>query len=206
MEEKNKKKKNHYFEIYISKVLKQVCEQSGITSNAKQQLNSFICYLAKHISKIVIELTTFGKKKTISEKEVSNAVSVILSGELLKNSIIEGEKAVFNFKNNNKSKTVTGSRQSKAEIIFPPSLAEKFLRLFGTSKIMITSLAPVFLAAVLEYITYEILDISSIYCKDNKRMRITVRDLEIIVRSDIELNELFNKIKISFLFIAILLV
>ena len=195
MEEKGKKKKTHFFEIYISKVLKQVSEDCCITSNAKQQLNSFLCFLSKYLSKIIIDLTIHGKKKTISDKEIINSLSVTVSGELLKNSIIEGEKAVENFKNNTKK----GTRQNKAEIIFPPSIIEKFLRNFGNSKIMVTSSAPVFLSAALEYITYEILDISSIYCTDNKRIRITIRDLEIVVRTDIELNNLFNKINISFL-------
>ena len=195
MEEKSKKKKTHFFEIYISKVLKQVSENCGITLNAKQQLNSFLCFLLKYLSKIIIDLTIYGKKKTISDKEIINSLTLTVSGELLKNSIIEGEKAVENFKNNNKK----GTRQNKADIIFPPSIVEKFLRNFGNSKIMVTSSAPVFLSAALEYITYEILDISSIYCTDNKRMRITIRDLEIIVRTDIELNNLFNKINITFL-------
>ena len=195
MEEKTKKKKTHFFEIYISKVLKQVSENCGITSNAKQQLNSFLCFLSKYLSKIIIDLTIYGKKKTISDKEIINSLSLTVSGELLKNSILEGEKAVENFKNNK----VKGTRQNKAEIIFPPSIVEKFLRNFGNSKIMVTSSAPVFLSAALEYITYEILDIASIYCTDNKRMRITIRDLEIVVRTDIELNNLFNKINISFL-------
>ena len=187
MEEKTKKKKTHFFEIYISKVLKQVSENCGITSNAKQQLNSFLCFLSKYLSKIIIDLTIY--------KEIINSLSLTVSGELLKNSILEGEKAVENFKNNK----VKGTRQNKAEIIFPPSIVEKFLRNFGNSKIMVTSSAPVFLSAALEYITYEILDIASIYCTDNKRMRITIRDLEIVVRTDIELNNLFNKINISFL-------
>ena len=195
MEEKTKKKKTHFFEIYISKVLKQVSENCGITSNAKQQLNSFLCFLSKYLSKIIIDLTIYGKKKTISDKEIINSLSLTVSGELLKNSILEGEKAVENFKNNK----VKGTRQNKAEIIFPPSIVEKFLRNFGNSKIMVTSSAPVFLSAALEYITYEILDIASIYCTDNKRMRITIRDIEIVVRTDIELNNLFNKINISFL-------
>jgi len=195
MEEKGKKKKTHFFEIYISKVLKQVSEDCCITSNAKQQLNSFLCFLSSYLSKIIIDLTIYGKKKTISDKEIINSLNLTVSGELLKNSIIEGEKAVENFKNNTKK----GTRQNKAEILFPPSIVEKFLRNFGNSKIMLTSSAPVFLSAALEYITYEILDIASIYCTDNKRMRITIRDLEIVVRTDIELNNLFNKINISFL-------
>ena len=36
------KKKNRYFETYISKVLKQVSIGNGITSNSKQQLNSAV--------------------------------------------------------------------------------------------------------------------------------------------------------------------
>ena len=170
MEENNRQSKNsivkkkfHYFETFISKVLKQVSDTSGITSNAKQQLNSFLCILAKYISRLAIELTIYGKKKTVSEKELVNAVKIIIPGGLLKNSVLEGEKAVNIFKNNN----ITGSRQNKAGILFSPSIAEKFLRNFGYSKIMISASAPVYLSAVLEYLTYEILDLSLNYCKDN---------------------------------------
>ena len=41
------KKKNHFFEIFISKVLKNVSETCNITLNAKQQLNSFLFLLKK---------------------------------------------------------------------------------------------------------------------------------------------------------------
>ncbi len=198
MEEKTivKKKKNHYFETYISKVLKQTTENCGITGNAKQQLNSFLCIFCKYISNIINRLTIIGKKKTISEKEIINALHIVLTGELLSNSLTEGEKSIVSFKNNINTK---GSRQNKSNIIFPPSIIEKFLRNFGTSKLMITSLAPVFLAAVLEYITYEIIDLASITAKDNKRVRITIRDLEVVIRCDVELNKLFNKLNVSFL-------
>ena len=64
---------------------------------------------------------------------------------------------------------------------------------------MVTSLAPIFFAAVTEYICYEMLDLSSIYCKDNKRSRITIRDLEISVRNDSEINNLFTILNSSFL-------
>ena len=192
MEEKEEKtirrKKNHYYEIYISKVIKQISENCGITSDAKQQLNSFLCILSKHIGLVVTRLTIIGKKKTISEKEILNALSIILNGELLKNSLIEGERAIKNFKNDDKK----GSRQNKAGIIFPPSITEKFLRNFGNSKLMITSSAPIYMAAALEYLTYEILDLSCMYTKDNKRIRITIRDLEIITKNDVEINKLFT--------------
>lgn len=189
------KKKNHYFETFISKVLKQVSDNAGITSNAKQQLNSFLCTLAKHISRIAKELTIHGKKKTISDKEISNSIKIVLSGGLLDNSILEGEKSV-NIFNNSGDK---GSRQNKAGIIFPPSITEKFLRNFGYSKIMITNSSSVYLSAVLEYLTYEILDLSLNYCKENKRSRITIRDIEVTIRNDEEFSKIFRKINYVFL-------
>ena len=178
----NKKKKYHFFETFISKVLKQVSSSSGITSNAKQQLNSALIILSKKISSIVVNLTEISKKKTISEKEVINALSIIINGDLLSKSIYEGKKALSNF--NDLEKTKGSSRQNKAGIIFPPSIMEKFLRNFGNSKLMVTSTAPIFFAAAIEYITAEILDLASISSKDFKRVRITIRDLELAIRND----------------------
>jgi histone H2A len=189
------RKKNHYFEVFISKVLKQVSEKTNITSNAKQQLNSFLCILCKYISNIANKLTISSKKKTISEKEIYNSIKIVLEYGLLQNAILEGDKSVDAFKNSNDK----GSRQNKAGIIFSPSVSEKFLRNFGNSKIMVTSLAPIYLSAVLEYLTFELLDLASDYVHNNKRVRITIRDIEIVVRNDSEFNKLFNKINISLL-------
>lgn len=191
-QQKHAKKINHFFEIYISKVLKQISQQNGITLNAKQQLNSFLCILLKEISSMVSELTKISKKKTISVKEIKNALDIILFGELLNCCVREGDKACNSFSNESK-----GSRHSRANIIFPPSLIDKFLR--NGSSFSIASLAPVYLAAVLEFITFEILDISVKNCKERKHNRITVRDMELAVRNDIELDTLFKKYNIMFL-------
>jgi histone H3/H4 len=195
-----KKKKTRFFETYITKLLKQVSDTNGITSNAKQQLNSCLCLIAKLISSKVIYLTEIAKKKTISEKEVKNALRIVLSGELSKNAIIQGQKAIDKFSTDaNDSSSKGNSRQDKAGILFPPSILEKFLRNFSYSKIMVTSSAPVYLAAAIEYLTLEIIENASSYAKDNKRVRVTIRDLEIGVRNDKELNDFFTKHNISFL-------
>jgi histone H3/H4 len=191
-QQKHAKKKNHFFEIYISKVLKQVSPDNGITSNAKQQLNSFLCILLKEITTIVSELTIISKRKTISLKEIKNALNVILFGELLSCCMKEGERACDAF-----SIETKGSKHSRANIIFPPSLIDKFLR--NNCNFSIASLAPVYLAAVLEFITFDILDISVKHSKETKHNRITVRDMELSVRNDIELDTLFKKYNISFL-------
>jgi histone H2A len=202
MEDQNnkvvKKKKSHMFETYISKVLKEIAPTNGITNNAKQQLNSALCHIAKHISSITLKLTVTGRKKTVSKREIENALKVVLSGKLLENAMKEGNKSCDKILNAGDS-NVNSSRQSKAGIIFPPALTEKFLRNFGLSNVMLSSTSPIYLASVLEYIAYEILDLSIHSCKENKHIRITIRDLEISVRSDVELNDLFTKMNLSFI-------
>jgi len=149
-----KKKKTRFFETYISKVLKQVSDSNGITSNSKQQLNSALCLISKLIASTVITLTEMAKKKTMSDKEIKNALLIVLPSQMAANAIIEGQNAVASFGKDNIKGT---SRQEKAGILFSPAIAEKFLRNFGYSKVMVTSQAPVYLAGALEYITSEIL-------------------------------------------------
>lgn len=187
------KKKNHFFETYISKVLKQINNHNGITSNAKQQLNSFLCIFLKHIVSIISELTLSAKKKTITIKEIENALKIVLFGELLNCCCQEGNKACDVY---TKSNEIKGSRQTRANIIFPPSIIEKFLR---HSNLMIANMSPIYLAAVLEFITYEIIDMSISYCNQNKHSRITIRDIELAVRNDTEINILLKKCNINFL-------
>lgn len=194
---KANKKKNRYFETYISKVLKQISQNNGITCNAKQQLNSAVCIIAKEISRLVMKLTEFANKKTISDKEVINAIKIIFSGDLALNSIREGEKSIKTY--NTELLKCGGSRQGKAGIIFPPSITEKFLRNFGYSKVMVTSSAPIFFASVLEYFVAEILILATKSASDNNRIRITIRDLQLSVYNDIEMTSLFNKLNLSFL-------
>eukprot|EP01090_Pellita_catalonica_P006245 TRINITY_DN16450_c0_g1_i1.p1 TRINITY_DN16450_c0_g1~~TRINITY_DN16450_c0_g1_i1.p1 ORF type:complete len:243 (-),score=37.13 TRINITY_DN16450_c0_g1_i1:11-670(-) len=56
---------------------------------------------------------------------------------------------------------------------------------------------PVFLAAVLEYITAEVLELSGNAARDNKRVRIVPRHITLGVRNDAELNRLLLHCHIS---------
>lgn len=193
---KNKKKKTRYFETYISKLLKTLASEHGITSNAKQQLNSAICIIAKEIACVSMHLTTVSKKKTMSEKEVANAIKLIFSGTLAETASRQAEESLEKFKCDNGKHS---SRQNKAGILFPPSISEKFLRNFGFSKIMVTKSAPIYFAAVLEHLTMDMLTNASRMAKENNRVRITIRDLELTVRTDKELAKLFEKCNLSFI-------
>ena len=192
-----RKKRTRYYETYISKLLKQISPDNGITSNSKQQLNSTLCNITRLISDKVTELTGIARKKTISEKEIINAINILFSPDLAKSMIGMCNQALENYAVEEFEKGST--RQERAGIIFPPSVAEKHIRNFGASKIMVSNAAPVALAAAMECLAGEILENGSLSAKQKKRVRITIRDLEIGIRTDDEISKFFDEHKIEFL-------
>lgn len=188
------KKKFRYYENYLSRLLKQIAPQNEITLNARQQLNYLLINLSRIISVKSLRLTEFSKKKTLSVKEVKNAIKLVIPSDLYNYCCETANNSVENY-----DEDKTGSRQKKAGIIFPPSISEKFLRSFNNSNLMITSKAPVFMASVLEYITSEILEEAASISSSDNRVRITIRDLELSIRGDLDFTTLFNKNGLQFL-------
>lgn len=202
---KANKKHTRFFDSYINRTLKNISENE-ITNNARQQLNSILIHFARTCSELAFQFTEITKKKTISVKEIQGAIEIMLVGELKNLSINEGNAAVANYESQVKPKEgevkigkKTKSRQTRAGIIFPPSVIERFLRNFGYNKVMVTSSAPIYLAAIMEYFTAQILEGASKISNNNNKVRITVRDLELAVNNDTELKEVFTKNKLSFI-------
>ncbi|KAJ1727650.1 histone H2A [Coemansia sp. BCRC 34490] len=88
------------------------------------------------------------------------------------------------------------SRSSKAGIQFPVGRIHRHLRR-GNYAQRIGGGAPVYLAAVLEYLTAEILELAGNAARDNKKTRIIPRHLQLAIRNDEELNKLLGNVTIA---------
>jgi len=95
-----------------------------------------------------------------------------------------------------KSGGKTASRSSKAGLQFPVGRLSRYLRKGGYAK-RVGGGAPVYLAAVLEYLCAEILELAGNAARDNKKTRIIPRHIQMAIRSDEELNKLLAGVTVS---------
>jgi histone H2A len=101
-----------------------------------------------------------------------------------------------------RGKSATGTtgksttKQAKAGLQFPVGRIGRYLKT-GKYATRVGTGAPVYLAAVLEYLCAEILELAGNAARDNKKSRIVPRHLQLAVRNDEELNKLLGSVTIA---------
>ena len=88
------------------------------------------------------------------------------------------------------------TRSARAGLQFPFGRMHRLLRK-GHYAQRVGAGAPVYLAAVLEYLSAEILELAGNAARDNKKSRIIPRHLQLAVRDDEELNRLLSGVTIA---------
>lgn len=88
------------------------------------------------------------------------------------------------------------SRSSKAGLQFPVGRIARFLKA-GKYAERVGAGAPVYLAAVLEYLAAEVLELAGNAARDNKKTRIVPRHIQLAVRNDEELSKLLGEVTIA---------
>ena len=95
-----------------------------------------------------------------------------------------------------KVKARAKSRSSRAGLQFPVGRIHRLLRK-GNYATRVGAGAPVYLAAVMEYLAAEVLELAGNASRDNKKTRIIPRHLQLAIRNDEELNKLLAGVTIA---------
>ena len=88
------------------------------------------------------------------------------------------------------------SRSAKAGLQFPVGRMARFMKKAKVAS-RVGAGAPVYMAAVLEYLTAEVLELAGNAARDNKKTRIVPRHIQLAVRNDEELNKLMGGVTIA---------
>ncbi|KAL6759788.1 histone H2A [Haematococcus lacustris] len=88
------------------------------------------------------------------------------------------------------------SRSSKAGLAFPVGRIARYLKK-GKYAERVGAGAPVYLAAVLEYLVAEVLELAGNAARDNKKTRIVPRHIQLAIRNDEELSKLLGEVTIA---------
>lgn len=219
--QKHKKKSSAGFNTYIFKVLKQVHPDMRISGQATGQLNSLLELLAIKLSETAHSITSRNGRQTITSREIQSAVRLVISGELAKQAVSEGTKAVTKFNasveylpiapqkgkagqkkafgaTKGQKKKPSERSERRAGLTFPVARCKKYIKLRGASGYRVGVGAPVYLAAVLEYICAELLELSGNAARDNKKVTIYTRHLFLAFANDLELSSLFSQFNVEF--------
>ena len=191
------------FLTFLDKILKQVHPDTGITGVAKGELNAVVYYIGKALADKAEFAARQAQKSTVTSREIQTAVKLVIPGELAKHAISEGTKAVTKW---SASKDQPGKRSlaMRAGLQIPPARAGQYFKgipkkgkKIKQSSASVGTGAKVYLAAVLEYLAAEILELAGIAARDVHRQRIKVRQLFLAVETDEELKRLFTDLNIT---------
>ena len=90
----------------------------------------------------------------------------------------------------------SSSRSSKAGLQFPVGRIARYMR-NGSNVSRVGGGAPVYMAAILEYLAAEILELAGNAARDNKRKRIVPRHIQLAIRNDEELSNLLGGVTVA---------
>ena len=88
------------------------------------------------------------------------------------------------------------TRSAKAGLQFPVGRVGRYLKK-GKYATRVGAGAPVYLAAVLEYLAAEVLELAGNASRDNKKPRIVPRHIQLAIRNDEELSKLLGTVTIA---------
>lgn len=180
------KQRKANFSIYIVRALKASHPKFSIGRKALHAMNSIAMRLATSLADSVNNYIT---TKTITTAALRDVVQFQLPAALAGSASAAAAAALTAY-TQSQAEPHKEDHRSRAKLVFPPGLAEKFLRRFGKLSVRVGVGAGVYLAAVLEHVVRDVLVGATAIATEDKRMRIKPRHILLAVRNEAALNEL----------------
>ena len=177
-------------ETYIYRVFKQIQPEMRISEECKVYVNGLLIKFLEEFVPLSVTMVEHSRQKTLSSRDVQSAVRVFFVGLLAKHAVSEGTKAVVKFISTpiNKKKRTTAAKKSGLQ--FPPARVRSFMESIipdYKTDVRISSTAPVYLAAVLEYMTAELLELGVPFANTALRSTLRSEDIAKAIENDDEL-------------------
>ncbi|ROL44178.1 Histone H2A [Anabarilius grahami] len=175
-------------------------ERSGVSLAALKKAIAASGYdVEKNNSRVKIAIKSLVTKGTLVQSVRLKAVprdSVLYLSAPFEETVVATRKMSGRGKTGGKVRAKAKTRSSRAGLQFPVGRVHRLLRK-GNYAHRVGAGAPVYMAAVLEYLTAEILELAGNAARDNKKSRIIPRHLQLAVRNDEELNKLLGGVTIA---------
>jgi len=203
--EGGKKKPTHSYATYIRRLKTAFGDRVRLSSGVLSQMDQVMQVSAKTLSRAARAACIRNKKKTVTQSEVTLAINLHFPSSLAGETIVEVQKAI---EKSNKAHKKTHSapvrREVLADLVFPVSLTEKFLREFGASNLNVGKDAPIALTAALEWIARKILDVSVEQSKANKKATVNPRHMFLAISNSDDLSALIKNFNIEFMGVGVI--
>ena len=172
---------------YYVKILRQIYPEKTLTKSARETLTIVVNRFLQRFCYFVVTCMQHNRAKTISSRDVQSATRLMLVGLVAKHAVSEGTKAVTKFVSyipNKKKKRVTAA--TKAGLQLSPSRIRHFFEVCARDYVndpRISGTAPVYAAAVLEYLLTEFIELAG-----KETTKITGADIQTAIDQDDELS------------------
>lgn len=188
--------------VFFEPILKIVDKDFHLSKDAIACLRAFLSEVIINLTLLSVIMVEHGKHKTLSARDVQSAVRAFFVDLLIRHAISQGTKAVTRFvtvtTTDKKKKT---SKAAKSGLIISPSVVKQTLKIVAPdfkTDIRIADNATVYLAAVLEYLLIEVLELASNVAKANGRFEIKPDDIKKAIKNDDELNRTLCRLQLKY--------
>jgi histone H2A len=163
-----------------------------IGQSATDAIDSLVKTTLGKIKDQACKLTLLKGGKTIDIKILTAALELFFPDELAKHAIAEGTKAVTQYHTDSQDSqdSQATTQAAKAGLVFNVGRVKRHLKDHITLRV--SQDTPVFLAAVLEYVTAEILELAGRNAESRSRKTIDTKAVHCSIHEDVELKGVFS--------------